>query len=82
MSFQLAAMQFDQGLRDCQTYLAADAAQTISDSATDNVGNFSPAEAPRRVPDLLVQAPRSPTFTRLEMQLGDLEARVRQYLCR
>ncbi|WP_299472072.1 bifunctional [glutamine synthetase] adenylyltransferase/[glutamine synthetase]-adenylyl-L-tyrosine phosphorylase [uncultured Roseibium sp.] len=41
-------------------------------------GSFKPAEAPRGVLDLLVQASGSPTFTRLEMELADLQARVRQ----
>ncbi|MET1414638.1 bifunctional [glutamine synthetase] adenylyltransferase/[glutamine synthetase]-adenylyl-L-tyrosine phosphorylase [Roseibium sp. HPY-6] len=41
-------------------------------------GNFSPAEAPGGVLDLLVQASGSPTFTRLEMELADLQASVRQ----
>lgn len=40
-------------------------------------GDFKPAEAPGGVLGLLVQASGSPTFSRLEMELADLQAKVR-----
>ncbi|WP_428687031.1 bifunctional [glutamine synthetase] adenylyltransferase/[glutamine synthetase]-adenylyl-L-tyrosine phosphorylase [Roseibium sp.] len=40
-------------------------------------GKFVPAEAPRGVLDLLVQASSSPTFDRLETELAELQAKVR-----
>ncbi|MEO9776598.1 bifunctional [glutamine synthetase] adenylyltransferase/[glutamine synthetase]-adenylyl-L-tyrosine phosphorylase [Roseibium sp.] len=40
-------------------------------------GKFVPAEAPRGVLDLLVQASGVPTFERLETELVDLQSRVR-----
>lgn len=45
-------------------------------------GSFKPTEAPRGVLDLLVQASGSPTFTRLEMELADLQASVRKVFVR
>jgi len=41
-------------------------------------GKFVPAEAPRGVLDLLVQASGNPTFHRLESELAELQARVRR----
>ncbi len=40
-------------------------------------GRFVPSEAPRGVLDLLVQASPSPTFDRLELELADLQRKVR-----
>lgn len=45
-------------------------------------GKFVPAEAPRGVLDLLVQASGSPTFTRLEAELADLQVKVRETFVR
>ncbi|MEE4015745.1 bifunctional [glutamine synthetase] adenylyltransferase/[glutamine synthetase]-adenylyl-L-tyrosine phosphorylase [Roseibium sp. FZY0029] len=45
-------------------------------------GKFVPAEAPRGVLDLLVQASGSPTFARLEAELADLQAKVRETFVR
>jgi [glutamine synthetase] adenylyltransferase / [glutamine synthetase]-adenylyl-L-tyrosine phosphorylase len=45
-------------------------------------GKFVPADAPRGVLDLLVQASGVPTFTRLEAELGELQAKVRETFVR
>ena len=45
-------------------------------------GKFVPAEAPRGVLDLLVQASGSPTFTRLQAELADLQVKVRETFVR
>ncbi|MEM8702132.1 MAG: bifunctional [glutamine synthetase] adenylyltransferase/[glutamine synthetase]-adenylyl-L-tyrosine phosphorylase [Pseudomonadota bacterium] len=45
-------------------------------------GDFKPAEAPGGVLDLLVQASGSPTFSRLEIELADLQAQVRETFVR
>ena len=45
-------------------------------------GKFVPTEAPGGVLDLLVQASNCPTFTRLEMELADLQQSVRQTFVR
>jgi len=45
-------------------------------------GKFMPAEAPGGVLDLLVQASGSPTFSRLETELTELQGRVRETFVR
>ncbi|MCK7611647.1 bifunctional [glutamine synthetase] adenylyltransferase/[glutamine synthetase]-adenylyl-L-tyrosine phosphorylase [Roseibium sediminicola] len=45
-------------------------------------GKFVPADAPGGVLDLLVQASGSPTFSRLEAELADLQVRVRETFVR
>ncbi|MHA7773644.1 bifunctional [glutamine synthetase] adenylyltransferase/[glutamine synthetase]-adenylyl-L-tyrosine phosphorylase [Roseibium sp. M-1] len=45
-------------------------------------GKFVPAEAPRGVLDLLVQASGSPTFDRLEAELAELQVNVRAAFAR